>query len=145
MKKMIRKIAAMFAVTMIMTTTVTLNAFAAEANVNRQANTYMQARGWNFPTDVEALIQGEGMVYGMIGSADAAPASLACGENIYANVFAKTPDVCVYFRAEAREGWRFVHWLDEKTGEVYSTDPVIEFKPGSKNHLIALFVQELVF
>ena len=143
MKKMIRKIAAMFAVTMIMTTTVAIDAFAAGTNANLHTNaySYAQASYWNFPTDVEALIRGEGIVYGMIGSADATPSSWSMGENIYANIFAKTPDVCVYFRAEAREGWRFVHWIDAKTGEVYSTDPVLEFKPGSRNHLIALFVQ----
>ena len=141
MKKMIRRIVAMFAVTMIMTTTIAVDAFAAGANGNLNLTAYAHSSRWNFYTDVDALIQGEGIIYGMVGAADADPESEARGENVCANICTRKEDVCVYFRAEAKEGWRFVHWLDAKTGEVYSADPVLEFKPGSKNHLIALFTQ----
>ena len=140
MKKMIGRIVSLFVVTMMLTTTAAIDAYAAGTNENPYGYVHTVSY-WNFPTDVVALIRGEGMVYGMVGSADAAPSSWSMGDSVYANIFAKTEDVCVYFRAEAQEGWRFVHWIDVDTGEVYSTDKVIEFKPGSKNHLVALFVQ----
>ena len=140
-----KKIAAMLAAAMMMTTAAAITASADNGNIKLYPIECAQAgRQTYIPecvTMVVTTVHGEGIIRGVRNNSTAKYDVEACGDRCTVDLWSKKGEELI-FTAQGTEGWKFVHWLNAKTGEVYSTKAKLTFRTGESAELIAVFEED---
>ena len=136
MKKMTRKIAAILAAVMTMTTAAAMSVSAD--NTDDQQTETKQEFVTDNTTSAKATIKGNGSVSGETGTNTSNPDMTVRGE--YSSIYlVSRKDENIYLKAVADEGWTFVRWINANTGKTYSKKKNITIKAGTSADLIAEF------
>ena len=141
-KRFTRKLAAMLAAVTAMTTFAAVSASADNGKIKLNPIECVQAYRQTYVPECVAMIvvttRGEGIVRGVRSNSTAQYDVEACGDRVTVDLWSKKGEDLI-FTAEAREDWTFVHWINAKTGEVYSAEAELTFGTGDYFELVAEF------
>ena len=144
-KRFTRKLAAMLAAVMAMTTFAAVSASADSGKIKPCPIECVQAfRHTYVPECVTMTVvttSGEGIVRGVRSNSTAQFDVEAGGDRVTVDLWSIKGEELI-FTAQGKEGWKFVHWLNAKTGEVYSTKAKLTFRTGESAELIAVFEED---
>lgn len=142
MKNITKKIAAIGAAAMMMTTVGAVSASADSGEIKLYPIECVQASRQTYVPDSVTIVivttSGEGIIRGVRAVSNSQFDVEACGDNITVDLWSEKGEDLI-FTAEAKEGWRFVRWADAKTGETYSTANELTFAAGDSAVLVAEF------
>ncbi|MBQ9869220.1 MAG: hypothetical protein IJM32_06135 [Ruminococcus sp.] len=145
MKNITKKIAAIGAAVMMMTTVGAVSASADNGHIKLYPIECAQAGRQTYVpecvTMVVTTVSGEGIIRGVRSNSTAKYDVEACGDRCTVDLWSKKGEDLI-FTAQGTEGWKFVHWLNKKTGEVYSTKTELTFRTGESAELIAVFEKD---
>ena len=140
-----RKIAAMLAAAMMMTTAAAITASADNGNIKLYPIECAQAGRQTYVPDSDTIVKvttsGEGIIRGVRTTSKSQFDVEACGDRCTVDLWSIKGEDLI-FTAQGKEGWKFVHWLNKKTGEVYSTKAKLTFRTGESAELIAVFEED---